>query len=378
MSVVLPRTPALVSDLRGVPRWWRAWSAMNRRHLAAWLLASASMAVVDLTAVVDKLQMPGVSKIMAWDWMTSLIIFGFALLAWVAAVDGAPSSGHTRNVRVGWAIVVAAVLAACIAVPLMRMLEIDRLWHEMSGKDKPPPSLVMLVIGNSIHFIAWTALFIAAAEVVQRRALTNEAIRTSQRDQATMARDLLESRLAAMQAQVEPQFLFDTLVDIEKLYQRDIGAAASNLDRLITYLRVALPRLRDAGSTVAAEFELVEAYLDVVRSLHSGAPAFTVTLPDDCREARFYPMLLLPLVQRAVRSNDADVPASVRIAVHRGGDDVVIELRIAAPGGCAEDREIARVRERLAGLYGARASLDCTELHDDTTQLMMRVPAVTA
>ena len=185
----------------------------------------------------------------------------------------------------------------------------------MSGKDKPPPSLVMLVIGNSIHFIAWTALFVAAAEVVQRRSLTNEAIRTSQREQATMARDVLESRLAAMQAQVEPQFLFDTLVDIEKLYQRDIGAAASNLDRLITYLRVALPRLRDAGSTVAAEFELVEAYLDVVRSLHSGAPAFTVTLPDDCREARFYPMLLLPLVQRAVRSNDADVPASVRIAV---------------------------------------------------------------
>ena len=122
MSVVLPRSPALESGLRGVPRWWRAWSAMNRRHLAAWLLASASMAVVDLTAVVDKLHMPGVSKIMALDWVTSLIIFGFALLAWVAAVDGAPSSGHTRNVRVGWAIVVAAVLAACIAVPLMRML----------------------------------------------------------------------------------------------------------------------------------------------------------------------------------------------------------------------------------------------------------------
>ena len=91
MSVVLPRSPALDSGLRGVPRWWRAWSAMNRRHLAAWLLASASMAVVDLTAVVDKLHMAGVSKIMAWDWVTALIIFGFSLLAWVAAVDGAPA-----------------------------------------------------------------------------------------------------------------------------------------------------------------------------------------------------------------------------------------------------------------------------------------------
>ena len=377
MSVVMPRSPTLDSGLRGVPRWWRAWSEMNRRHFAAWLLASASMAVVDLTAVVDKLHMTGVSKIVAFDWVTALIIFGFSLLAWVAAVDGVPASGHTRNVRVGWAVIVAAVLAACIAVPVMHMLGIDQLWWEMSGKTKPPPSLVMLVIGNSINFIAWTALFVAAAEVVQRRSLTNEAIRANQREQATLAHDVLESRLAAMQAQVEPQFLFETLVDIEKLYQRDIGAAASNLDRLITYLRVALPRLRDAGSTVAAEFELVEAYLDVVRSLHGGAPSFTVTLPDDCRDARFYPMLLLPLVQRAVRG-DSSIPASVRIAVQRSDSDVVIVLLIAAPGGCAEDREIARVRERLAGLYGARASLDCIELHGDTTQLTMRVPTAAA
>jgi len=258
------------------------------------------------------------------------------------------------------------------------MLGVDQLWWEMSGKTKPPPSLAMLILGNSINFMAWTALFAAAAEVVQRRSLTNEAIRANQREQVTLARDVLESRLAAMQAQVEPQFLFDTLVDIEKLYQRDIGAAASNLDRLITYLRVALPRLRDAGSTVAAEFELVEAYLDVVRSLHDGAPSFTVTLPDECRDARFYPMLLLPLVQRAVRGSDSSIPASVRIAVERSDSDVVIVLLIAAPGGCAEDREIVRVRERLAGLYGARASLDCVELHGDTTQLTMRVPAATA
>lgn len=373
MSVVLPRSAALEPGLRGVARWWRAWSGMNRKHLAAWLFASAAMSVVDATAIVDKLQHPGVSKIVAWDFVTSLLIFGLALLAWVAAVDGAPGSGRERNVRVAWAVVIAAVLAACIAVPLMHGLEIDKLWWEISGKTKPPPALAMVVLGNSIQFIAWSGLFVAAAEVVQRRALTNEAIRATQRDQAALARDVLESRLAAMQAQVEPQFLFDTLVDIERLYQRDLNGAASNLDRLITYLRVALPRLREAGSTIAAEFELVQAYLDVVRSLN-GAPTFTVSLPDDCRDTRFYPMLLLPLVQRAVRNGDSKVPASVRVAVERTAREIVIVLRIAAPGGCTEDREILHVRERLAGLYGNRATLECSELHGDTTQLTMRVP----
>jgi LytS/YehU family sensor histidine kinase len=245
----------------------------------------------------------------------------------------------------------------------------------MSGKVKPQPALSLVLLGNAIQFVAWSALFVAAAEVIRRRALTNEAIRVTQREQATLARDVLESRLAAMQAQVEPQFLFDTLVDIERLYQKDTAGAADNLDRLITYLRVALPRLRESGSTMAAEVELVEAYLDVVSSTRNGSPTLTVSLADDCREARFYPMLLLPLVQRAVRERADDVPSSIRIAVQRAGDDVAIVLRVAAPGGCAEDREIVRVRERLAGLYGARASLDCVELQGNTTQLTMRIPA---
>jgi LytS/YehU family sensor histidine kinase len=85
-------------------------------------------------------------------------------------------------------------------------------------------------------------------------------------------------------------------------------------------------------------------------------------------------MLLLPLVQRAVRGSMNNVPSGIRIGVQRAGVDIAIVLRVAAPGGCAEDREIARVRERLSGLYGSRASLDCVELHGDTTQITMRIP----
>jgi hypothetical protein len=82
-------------------------------------------------------------------------------------------------------------------------------------------------------------------------------------------------------------------------------------------------------------------------------------------------------VQRAVRGA-GDVPATIRIAVQRAGEDVAVVLRIAMAGGCSEDREISRVRERLAGLYGSRASLDCLELQGSTTQITMRVPMASA
>lgn len=375
MSVALPRPNLPANASHGVAQWLRAWSKMTGRHAVAWLFSSSLMAVVDWTAFLDKFDKPNVPFMMTFDYITSLVLFGVTLLVWVAATEDAPISGHARNVRVAWAVVISAVISALILVPLMRAFEVDRMWWEMMEKSKPAPALMLMIIGNSIHFTAWSALFIAAAEVIRRRALTNEAIRASQREQAALTRDVLESRLAAMQAQVEPQFLFDTLVDIEQLYQRDIAGGADHLDRLITYLRVALPRLRDTGSTIDAEIDLVRAYLDVVRSLRGGSPTLAVSIADDCREARFYPMLLLPLVQRAVHRKGGSVPASIRIAVQQARPDIAIVLRIAAPGGCAEDQEIARVRERLTGLYGTRASLDCIELDGDTTQLTMRIPA---
>lgn len=373
MSAVLPRPAATASAPRGPARWLSAWSRIDARHVTAWLLASGLLIVVDLSAMVDKLHKPGATLMVAFEMMIAMIGFGVTLLAWMAATEGAADGGRTRNVRIAWATVASAAVTACILVLVMRVMAIDTLWYEMSGKSKPQPGLALLLLANAVYCLGYAILFVAALETQHRRSRTNEAIRTAQHDQATLSRKVLESRLAAMQAQVEPQFLFDTLVDVERLYRKDAPRAADNLDRLITYLRVALPRLREAGSTVAAEIDLVDAYLSVARSLNDGVPTLTVALEDGCGDARFYPMLLLPLVQRAIRSGA--VPSSIRIAGRRVSADIVVVLRIAGYGGCAEDAESVRVRERLAGLYGDRATLECRELSGGATQFTLRVPA---
>lgn len=373
MSAVLHPASAADIALHAPGRWLRAWSKLDARHVTVWLLASFTMMVVDFTALVDKLDRPGVTLMIAFEMFSALVCFGAALLAWMAAMDGAADSGRARTVRIAWAIAAGGTAAAVILVPLMQWAEIDTLWWEMAGKSKSRPNFVLLLAGNSVHFAAFAALFVAAMEALHRRSLTNEAIRNAQREQAGLSRKVLESRLSAMQAQVEPQFLFDTLVDVERLYEKDARQAADNLDRLITYLRVALPRLRETGSSVAAEIGLVDAYLNVARSLHDGSPSLTVTLEDGCADARFYPMLLLPLVQRAMRA--PAVPASIRIGVRRVASDIVVVLRIAGYGCCAEDTESARVRERLAGLYGDKAALECRELSDGSTQFTLRAPA---
>jgi hypothetical protein len=84
-------------------------------------------------------------------------------------------------------------------------------------------------------------------------------------------------------------------------------------------------------------------------------------------------MLLLPLLQRAVRQSD-HLPDSIKIGISRIGSQIAIVLRFALPDHCDDDPELVRVRERLAGLFGVAASLDCVRI-GEITQITMRVPA---
>ena len=375
MSAVVELPGHVLRERPFVSRCLAAWSKLDRHHALGLLLASALMTVVDSSAIADKIGKPGVMSIFGYDLFVTSVLFTITLLVWSAAVYGHAPAGRERMRALAIAVLLSGLLSAAIAVPAGNALGIPEIWWELMGKKKEMPPVWLGIVGNTIHLGLFSFMFILVAEVLQRRAATNAAVLSAQREQSLVAREVLESRLAAMQAQVEPQFLFNSLVGIEALYQKNSGAAAENLDRLIQYLRVALPRLREPGSTIAAEIELVRAYLAVVTSLHGGRPALTVTVGDDCGDARFYPMLLLPLVQRAVREQDGPMPESIRIGAQRVDTAIAIVTRIARPGGCSQDHELAHVRERLEGLYGDRASLDCIELESGTTQFTLRIPA---
>ena len=355
--------------------WREAWSHLNPRHGAGVLLAALVMTVVDWSIWIDKAGKPGVGKMFAFDVFVALLLFTLTLLAWSIASYRAPADRGSQRRRLLVAIVGSAALTAVITVPLMGALGIDQIIWEMMEKKKALPPASLVILSNAVQYAVFSFMFVAALEVMRRRAVTQAALHGAQHDQVVIARQVLESRLAAMQAQVEPQFLFDTLVDVEALYRADAPRAADNLDGLITYLRVALPRLRETGSTIEAEIELVQAYLEVVRARHNGLPRLSVDVDESAGSHRFFPMLLLPLVQRAVRQQDDHLPPALSIEVRSVDDDLVVEMRIEQFGTCREDAELVRVRERLAGLYGARASLTCTELPTGTAQFTMRVPA---
>ena len=76
---------------------------------------------------------------------------------------------------------------------------------------------------------------------------------------------MLEARLQVMRAQIEPHFLFNTLANVKRLCQTDVGDGLRMLENLVRYLRAALPQMREAEATLGQEADLVEAYLAVLK-----------------------------------------------------------------------------------------------------------------
>ena len=177
---------------------------------------------------------------------------------------------------------------------------------------------------------------------------------------AHVQRRTLETDLQAMQARVEPSFLFDTLGDIGDMFDRDPASGARMLDELIRYLRAALPDMRVTTSTLKQEIALVHSYLAILRIRARGRLSFEINLPRELEPAVAPPMTILPIVAAAARATETDTTdSSIRLDVT--ADDERIRVAISGRGSAIQslrDTSILRDgQERLRAMYAGRASL---------------------
>jgi hypothetical protein len=231
------------------------------------------------------------------------------------------------------------------------------------------------------HLTQWLP---AAGAVVflyaDRRAArkTAQLLHAAELDRIRRSKMAFESRLSAMQARVEPQFLFNTLLQVERLYELDARLAAQMMDELIAYLRAAMPRMRDTSSTVAQEIELVRAYLAIVRLRLGERLAVRVEVPPEAAPMRMPPMMLLPLIDHAVVRGLEPATAGGTISVRAVVDAGRLHLTIADSGAgfvpASDGDGIAAIRERLEALYRGEATLDLRRRSGDPTLAVLDLP----
>jgi len=221
------------------------------------------------------------------------------------------------------------------------------------------------------EFLIWGSI-VVSIYVERRSALrASERMSAAQVARTNAQRRTLESRLQALQARVEPQFLFDTLAKVGDLYVRNPAEGGRLLDDLIVYLRAALPHLRESGSTLGGEIELASAYLRIVHERDGGPPRLDVQVPEAVRARRVPAMVVLPLVQSLCNGG-----GDVRISASEAGGLLRVELASDGGNTASESGQnlIGTVRARLEGLYGERARLDVDATAAGGTRLAMEIP----
>jgi sensor histidine kinase YesM len=210
-----------------------------------------------------------------------------------------------------------------------------------------------------------------------------EAVRAASL-QAALERQVLEARLKLMQAQIEPHFLFNTLATVQHLVNTDAALANRVLASLIRYLRAALPDIRGADSTLAREAELVRAYLEIHAVRMGQRLTFNIDIPVEHARAALPPMMLLTLVENAIKHGIDPSPHGGHISMVAVRDDarqeaVSLIVRVADTGvgigaSSASGVGLANIRTRLTALFGQTASLTLAENTPQGVIAELRVP----
>ena len=158
----------------------------------------------------------------------------------------------------------------------------------------------------------------------QYEALTKQLQQDAERDR--LARELSESQLRLLRAQIEPHFLFNTLGAVQQLAEQGASGAAQAAAltaNLIAFLRASLAEMRADQVPLQTEFDVVQAYLQVMQVRMGARLSFRLDLSPGLAQIQVPSMILLTLVENAIKHG---IEPSLR------GGEIVVSAVLDAEG----------------------------------------------
>jgi predicted nucleic acid-binding Zn-ribbon protein len=234
-------------------------------------------------------------------------------------------------------------------------------------------------------------LWIVASAIVKAtykgriQAEVKAAQATETAESESLKRQVVEARMAAMQAQVEPHFLFNTLASIDHLIETDPKRASVMQKNLIALLRASMPTMREAAPNgvrdLGRELAVIRPYLEILKVRMEERLATEIDVPDGLLSAEFPPMMIQSLVENAIKHGLEPKPEGgtlkVKCEIVHGKLAVTVAdtgLGFGKAATAGTGVGLANVRERLQLLYGGKASVTVAENQPSGTIVTITVP----
>jgi hypothetical protein len=291
----------------------------------------------------------------SWDEVIPNLVIsyciGLCILALVAAVRCTVMQSFQGRIYIRFAIYVVLIVAGAIGGELLSKLFL----HRQSPTYMMHEGYIWLVAVVFSLVAASIALFINFSWV---------RLAQSKRDVERAERAAIEAQLRALQAQIEPHFLFNTLANLDALIATDAGMARCLLGNLIRYLRAALTHARSETATLHTEVELLKAYLAIMGLRLPNRLTTEFDCDPECLRLKFPAMLLQPLVENAITHGiePACDGGAIRVSVRCEGDKLMVSVDDTGVGlgnahTAGTGAGIQNVRARLQSLFGSAARL---------------------
>lgn len=223
------------------------------------------------------------------------------------------------------------------------------------------------VVGASVLFLLLGGGLALPPYLSEKRRLIEEA-REREVGELQLRKQEADLQLLVLQAQIEPHFLFNTLASLRSLLRQDVDRAEAMIDALVEHLRAAMPvfRERSESPTLAEQLRICGSYLELMRVRLPDRLTYAIDVPEALRRAAFPPLILLTLVENAVKHGIEPKPGRgyIRIGARRErrAEGTYLTVTVTDNGmglsaGLGHGVGLSNIRAQLALKYGGRAAL---------------------
>ena len=376
-AAMLPR-PAADARPELSPRLWLA-------SLAFWTLFGALSALqIQMRESGDVLSAPfrDVFNIVYFYWAWALVTPFVLRIA-----ERAARSEHRWTRRVAEQIPAAAAVIVVQSALYALFSAVDGRVPFSAVPAVTAKSFVRHLAGDVLTYASIVGAWLAWEQARRSREREREAARLTLR--ASELESLVaRAKLEALEAQLQPHFLFNTLNLISTLVVRGDAAAADRaIARLGALLRASLSSSAGQLVMLGEELELARQYLEIARLRFGDRLAVVERVSNDALGVMVPTLILQPLIENAIehgiakRARGGLLELTAEDAEGPEGRVVVITVRDDGPGfgdvavGDGGGVGLANVRARLAHLYGNATRLETTNAPGGGAVVTLRIPA---
>lgn len=331
--------------------------SLNYRGWRGFAAIAKFAAMFSVAGTILHLAVPSIRWIAA---IGAVNVIGFSIVAAVISVWFNYRNINHRNRRLCIALFIAVISGSLLALGYLSVFEKRALEEALNSF---PVGMLTGALAAGV-FMLFPLTLIADMRNRHHEALTVQLQRDAERDR--LARELSESQLRLLRAQIEPHFLFNTLGAVQQLAEQGAPRAAELTANLITFLRASLTEMRSDQASLRMEFNLVEAYLRVMKARLGERLQFSLDLPDVLADLTVPSMIVLTLAENAIKHGIEPSLRGGAVSVSAQTRDGVACIRVRDTGiGMALQAGsgvgLENVRHRLQLAHGGAASVTLSE-----------------